>query len=554
MYGILCGFAGNPVRTAGSFRQTRRRNTACRWLSFCTIHRMSAGQYDEQLFSELFDVQPQAIVWMQPVRSPEDGSLIDFEFTYCNEEALRYLNLTRDQQRGLLLSRSPTLTEELRRKVLEEIKQVYETGKESKTDMYNPVLNKYARVLRTRLRDGVLTVIQERTDEKRIIRQLEEQAVQLQQQKNLLDNILAHSPAGISVTEVIRDASGTVIDGRTLLANDPSLEYIGVSKEEILTKTLRAIDPALFESPLFQLALSTLETGKPIYTQYYFEPAGRWLELSVARLDNDRLINVFMDVTATKEAQLRQQKLVEELQRSNVNLEEFAYAASHDLKEPIRKVLFFADRLKTRLQDRLDEEDRRMFSRLEAANERMGGLVDDLLTYSQVGQRPLYLQDVDLTALIQVILDDLELEIQEKKACIRIDNLATIRGHQRQLQQLFQNLISNALKYSRPGVPPQIAIVCRTQPGSATGLHLSPEEQHQIFYTIEVRDNGIGFEPRDADRIFNVFQRLHGNTEYRGSGVGLAIARKVAQNHNGYIHAESRPGEGSTFTVYLPVG
>lgn len=513
---------------------------------------MNEDRNDIQVFSELFDVQPQAICWLRPIRTEDSKQVIDFEFTYCNDEGLRYLNLTREQQQGLLLSQSPTVTDDLRKLFFKEMLHVLETGERLKSNIFNPALNKYARVLRTRLRDGVLTVVQDRTEENRIIKQLEDQTRQLQAQKALLDNLLRHSPAGISVTQVIRNAEGAIVDGRTILANDPALEYIGISKEAYLTKTVSELDPAILTSPLFQMARSTLQTGKPFFTQYYFAPAHRWLELSVAKMDDDHLINVFMDVTSTKEAQIRQQKLLEELQRSNENLEEFAYAASHDLKEPIRKVLFFSDRLRHRLEGRLDAEDLRMFNRLEAANKRMGTLVDDLLTYSQVSQLPNQYQDVDLNLLMQAILDDLELEIVEKKAQINIADLATIKGHPRQLQQLFQNLVGNALKYHKTGVPPEINICCSTTMGKETPLNLSPEELEQKFYIIEVVDNGIGFDPKDADRIFNVFQRLHSNSEYRGTGVGLAIARKVAQNHGGYIHAESKPGEGASFKVYLP--
>jgi signal transduction histidine kinase len=635
---------------------------------------MSEIQNDDQLFSELFDVQPQAIVWLKPVWSGEGGRIVDFEFAYANEEGLRYLNLTREQQKGLLLSNTPTVSEELRARFLQEMIQVYKTGEKSETALYNPALNKYARVLRAKLRGGVLSVVQDRTEENRIIRELEEEkhfsdsildaslnaifvaeaicdtegriqdfritkanrqyanrfgfteadlqhttlltsfpslrttdvmeqmcrvvetgepldaeryydgegikawfrysavqlsgnkvvvtlsditgqkkaAEQVEHQKTLLDNILQHSPAGISVTEVIRDAEGNVVDGRIILTNDQAAAYANVSREAYLGKTIREIDPALFDSPLYQMALSTLLTGKPFHTQYFWEPEGQWLELSVAKMDNDHLINVFLNITPTKEAQIRQQKLLEELQRSNTNLEEFAYAASHDLKEPIRKVLFFADRLKGRLRDRLDEEDQRLFDRLETANQRMGGLVDDLLAYSQVSQRPLTLTEVDLNALMQVIQDDLELEIEEKGARITIGPLATVRGHHRQLQQLFQNLVGNALKYSKPDVAPEITIGCRTVSGQEIGLNLTAEELARPFYCVEVSDNGIGFEQADAERIFNVFQRLHGRSEYSGSGVGLAIARKVAQNHGGYITAESAPGVGSTFKVYLP--
>lgn len=513
---------------------------------------MQANQQDIGLMAELFDVQPQAICWLSPIRAEAGGPVTDFEFAYCNEEGLRYLNLSRIQQQGMLLSQTQTVTDDLRQRFFAEMVSVLETGARVEASLFNPALNKYAKVLRTRLRNGVLTIVQDRTEEHRIIQQLEVQTQQLQLHKNLLDNLLAHSPAGISITQVIRDHQGNITDGRSILANEQAIQYAGIDRETYLTQPISQINPGILHSPLYQLTLDTLRTGTPFFTQYYLASAKRWLELSVARMDENHLINVFMDVTATKEAQLRQQKLLEELQRSNQNLEEFAYAASHDLKEPIRKVLFFSDRLRQRLKDKLDPEDLQLFGRLEAANQRMGSLVDDLLSYSQVSQQPLHNQEVDLNSLVQIILEDLELEIQEKKATVQVGNLPRVSGHQRQMQQLLHNLLGNALKYHQPGTPPHIRLGCTTQQGEATGLTLGPDEQQQLFYVLEVCDNGIGFEQKDAERIFHVFQRLHGNTEYRGTGVGLAIARKVVSNHGGYIRATSTPGQGSCFRVYLP--
>jgi signal transduction histidine kinase len=269
-------------------------------------------------------------------------------------------------------------------------------------------------------------------------------------------------------------------------------------------------------------------------------------------MDDDHLINVFMDITATKEAQLKQQKLLEELQRSNTNLEEFAYAASHDLKEPIRKVLFFSDRIKSKLEGRMDTEDQRLFERLENATRRMESLVDDLLAFSQVSQTPRQMGTVDLNMVIARVLEDLELEIMEKKAVIHCHSLASVQGFARQLQQLFLNLLGNALKYIKPGATPEIWIECSRIKGQDIEIRLDPSELASQFFCIEVRDNGIGFDSKDAERIFNVFTRLHGNTEFRGTGIGLSIARRVVQNHGGYITAESEPDHGAKFRVFLP--
>jgi PAS domain S-box-containing protein len=243
----------------------------------------------------------------------------------------------------------------------------------------------------------------------------------------------------------------------------------------------------------------------------------------------------------------------QELARSNMNLEEFAYAASHDLKEPIRKIHFFAERIKSTLRERMTEGEKQSFERMEVAAKRMNALIDDLLMYSQVSIRPRSFETVNLNTLIEMVLSDLDLEIEQKEAKINLQVLGTIQGHQRQLQQAFQNLIGNALKYSNPITKPEITIESTQIKGKDTGLHLSPEEHNRPYCVIAVSDNGIGFEQKDAERIFNVFTRLHGNAEYRGTGVGLSIVRKVIENHNGYITAESEPAKGAIFKVYLPI-
>ena len=242
----------------------------------------------------------------------------------------------------------------------------------------------------------------------------------------------------------------------------------------------------------------------------------------------------------------------EELKRSNQNLEEFAYAASHDLKEPMRKVQLFSDRLKDRLKDTLAEEDKGLFERIIHATHRMNTLIDDLLMYSHVSRGAIIEETVDLNQKLKAVLEDLELEIEEKKAKVIADPLPTIKGHRRQLQQLFQNLVSNAVKYNRPGVVPEIRITCK-KVEDADQLPFIPAKQKEQYCLINVQDNGIGFHQEDAERIFNVFTRLHGNAEYKGSGVGLSIVRKVVENHGGYIWAESTSGEGATFHVLLPV-
>jgi len=158
-----------------------------------------------------------------------------------------------------------------------------------------------------------------------------------------------------------------------------------------------------------------------------------------------------------------------------------------------------------------------------------------------------------MNEVVDKVLNDLDVEIEEKNATVKVDELCTINGFHRQMQQVFQNLIVNALKYSRPEVPPVIFISCKKIAGNEIDANIPAADIRKFFHALSIEDNGIGFEQQDAERIFNVFTRLHGNTEYRGSGIGLSTVRKIIENHHGYINAKSIKGKGSVFTVYLPV-
>ena len=241
------------------------------------------------------------------------------------------------------------------------------------------------------------------------------------------------------------------------------------------------------------------------------------------------------------------------MKRSNANLEEFAYAASHDMQEPIRKIQFFSDRLQDELGNALTERQKYLFGRLQNASDRMRTLIDDLLTYSRVSRSSFEDSEVDLNQKLQLVLGDLELQVQEKNAKINTVDLPTVKGNSRQLQQMFHNILSNSLKYSKADEPAAIDIFYEKVKGMEIKPELTIEEGNRLFHFIIVRDNGIGFKQSDAERIFNVFTRLHGASEYKGTGVGLSIARKVVENHKGYIWAESEPSKGAAFKILLPV-
>ncbi|WP_234733924.1 PAS domain S-box protein [Tellurirhabdus bombi] len=239
------------------------------------------------------------------------------------------------------------------------------------------------------------------------------------------------------------------------------------------------------------------------------------------------------------------------LQQSNENLQQFAYAASHDLQEPLRKIQSFGSLLQTHYAQNLSDGGLDLLQRSRAAAERMSLLVRDLLTYSRLTTQPGEYTSVNLSALVKDVLSDLELAIQEKEARITIDPLPRVLGNARQLTQLLHNLLSNGIKFHQPGDAPIIHVSSHV--ASVDEIYAIAElSTLRTYICLEVQDSGIGFDEKYLDRIFNMFQRLHGRERYPGTGVGLALCRKVVENHQGYITAKSQPGHGATFQVYLP--
>jgi len=261
-------------------------------------------------------------------------------------------------------------------------------------------------------------------------------------------------------------------------------------------------------------------------------------------------VGVINDITKQKEYEqtLRQHadeiaKSAKELARSNAELEQFASVASHDLQEPLRKVRAFSDRLRNKYKSVLDDQGRDYLERMHDAAERMQSLVTDLLSFSRVTTKGEEFVPVSLNQAVRDALTDLEVRIEETGAQIDVANMPTIDAAPLQMRQLFLNLISNSLKYARENVPPHVKITGDILDGTVKGAGGNCQ--------VTVEDNGMGFEERYAERIFGIFQRLHGRGEYEGTGVGLAICRKIVERHGGTISARSRPGKGTTFTMTL---
>jgi signal transduction histidine kinase len=240
----------------------------------------------------------------------------------------------------------------------------------------------------------------------------------------------------------------------------------------------------------------------------------------------------------------------DELARSNRELEDFAFVASHDLQEPLRKIRAFGNRLESGYGDVIDERGKDFLGRMLNAAERMSMLISDLLAFSRVSTRGKEFADVDLNSALASVLDDLEIAIDEKSATINTDTMPTIRGDKSQLEQVFLNLLSNALKFQADGVTPHIDVVFEV-PNESELQDITQSDEY-TWSKISIKDNGIGFEQSFAEKIFAPFQRLHGRSEYKGTGIGLAVVRRIIERHNGQISAHSSPGEGATFTILIP--
>ena len=241
---------------------------------------------------------------------------------------------------------------------------------------------------------------------------------------------------------------------------------------------------------------------------------------------------------------------IDNLEKVNKELDRFAFMASHDLQEPLRKIRTFSDRIFNKYRSSLDNDSTRDFQRIHHATQRMQDLINDILEFSKLGITGRQFEQIDLTPLVREVIDDLQQDIREKNAQVELADLPTLPVHQGLMKPLFHNLISNALKYARKNVPPRINIFSAPLPEGVEGGNQPAAIQYHRIY---VSDNGIGFRQEYAEQIFEMFKRLHGNDEYGGTGVGLALCKKIMEKHNGHISALSRENEGSTFIVSVPV-
>ncbi|HXJ55074.1 MAG TPA: ATP-binding protein [Verrucomicrobiae bacterium] len=344
---------------------------------------------------------------------------------------------------------------------------------------------------------------------------------------------------------------GLDLQGRTTFVNPAAAKITGWKVEELVGKS---------EAEVFHRLATPAETAPQAehgdYQLFYRKDGSsfpaEYVRTPIRERDKEvGAVVIFKDVTDRKRAEETLSRKAAELARSNAELEQFAYVASHDLQEPLRKIQAFGDRLKTRCDAVNLQDGRDYLERMQSAAARMQTLINDLLTFSRVISASQPFVPVDLHQVVRGVLSDLEVRIEQKKASIEIGELPTIDGDPLQMRQLLQNLIGNALKFQPPGGQPVVRINARILKSPFAGT--PDEDPYAEQCELTIQDNGIGFEEKYLEKIFAVFQRLHGRNEYEGTGVGLAVCRRITDRHGGTITAKSKLGEGATFIVTLPV-
>jgi PAS domain S-box-containing protein len=374
----------------------------------------------------------------------------------------------------------------------------------------------------------------------------------LASEHNLLRSIINTIPDHVFVKD---------INGRYILDNDSHRKALAQSGDaDTEGRTVFDYFPQEDASRYHDDDRFVMETGERILNREdaIKGPDGRdvWLQTTKVPLRDTGgkivgLVGIAANISGRKAGEEQLRRFAAQLEQSNAELKNFASVASHDLQEPLRKIQAFGGRLRAKCAEQLGPKGLDYLERMEGAAQRMQVLIQDLLKLSRVTSRALPFEQCDLRAIAMAVLGDLEVAIEQKNARVGIGDLPVIEGDPVQMQQLFLNLLSNALKFQRPGESPVVTVSSRVFTPSETLV--TGAAAGDSVCEITVKDNGIGFDACFAEQIFVVFQRLHTRTEYEGTGIGLAVCRKITDRHGGTIVAHSEPPGGATFTITLPV-
>jgi len=502
-------------------------------------------EFTQKTLRSVLDNSLDGIMAFRSIRNQENG-IEDFEWILANTVSRQSLAQTEKNLIGKrLLEVMPGNKSE---GLFDIYKEVVETGKSRQFEKHysNEGLNNWFSITVVKLEDGFVATFSDITSHKLQLLLTEERELLLKDAEHVAN---MGSWKWTEKDDVIIWSDGLFkILGKTPGDHQPSWNSF--------LENVYSEDRALFEDFLQEVKVK--RNGLKMDYRIELEGQIRYLSIIAKPIQPDEsllpdILGTVIDITEHKVYETQLKQYASELKRSNEDLEQFAYIASHDLQEPLRKIRAFGDRLAVKYQHSLGESGVDYIRRMQSAAERMQALIQDLLTFSMVSRNTNTLESLDMPALLEEVIDDLDNQVKREKASIRVGKVPNVRGDRAQIKRLFQNLISNAIKFHKPGEKPAVEISAKVAKRSEIedefGIAITAPE----YIRVTIRDNGIGFDEKYKDKIFNIFQRLHGRNEYEGTGIGLSICRKIVTNHKGFITANSEENVGSEFIIIFPI-
>jgi PAS domain S-box-containing protein len=506
------------------------------------LHQISTG---EEQYIKLLDLSP------MPIAIHDKGILV-----YANDEALRLIG-AKDRSEVLGMNITQIVHPDFHEVIFKRVQEIYKGNREHTELIEEKLIRLDGEIIDAEIVSQLITykgkpciqvIVRDITERKRA-------ETALRQSEERFRTLIEQSADAIQLVDG---------QGKMFYSSDSVERVVGYTPAELLKKNVEEfIHPEDFPYFSERFVWLVQNPGKQINIEYRVKHKNGswvWLEATgVNHLNNpsiNALVANFRNITDRKGAfeelakikseledrvEQRTEELIKankELQRSNKELEDFAYVASHDLREPLRKITSFSNLLEVRHKKELSESAQMYVESMKKASTRMNTLINDLLTYSRVATKAQPFKEVNLNKVIEEAIEDVQIRIEQSKAKVTVERLGTIEADALQLRLLFQNILSNALKYKQENIIPRISIKAK---------------QKDNTITLFIKDNGIGFDEKYLDRIFTIFQRLHGKGIYDGTGIGLAICKKIIERHNGTITAKSVEGKGTTFIVTLPL-
>jgi signal transduction histidine kinase/CHASE3 domain sensor protein len=501
-------------------------------------------EFTQKTLRSVLDNSLSGIMAFRTVRA-KDGSIEDFEWILANAVSEAMFGVEKNTLVGKrMLQAYPMMRHEESWKIYN---QVVETGAPAQFEKFQPAAkDSWLQVTCVKFEDGFVVTMTDITRQKSQRLLLEEHGLLLNEAEHL---------AKMGSWRWNGKGDDLIWSEGLYAMLDKSRETYRPTWNSFL-ENVCADDRLLVEDFLREVKVN----GTRLEIEYRIEAQGalRYLSLvtkpTASSAQASDVLGALIDITDRKLYEDRLEKYTEELQRSNEDLEQFAYVASHDLQEPLRKIRAFGDRLATKYESKLEGQGLDYIQRMQSAAARMQVLIEDLLSFSRVSRGVAVPEVLDMAPLLREVIDDLDAQVRGEDAVVRVGMVPPILGDRGQIKRLLQNIISNGIKFHKPDEKPVVEIRGHKEKSTVLNTRFGLSLTDLEYVMVSVKDNGIGFDEKYTEKIFALFHRLHGRNEYEGTGIGLSICRKIVNNHKGFITAHSIENVGSEFIIILPAG